>query len=85
MRKKNLRLTNLNEFLDNWKAEAMGYKGAFEILGDLETKLNTKNFDKNVLISYKDEGYIIFEFVKQEGFRYEDEIIFYFKYMTSVS
>jgi len=86
MKKKNLRISNLDEFFETFQPIGLDKAGAFEILGNLESELNTTETENIVLINYKDGGFALFESQGYTGYMSEEEPeVYYFKFVGTAS
>ena len=66
----NLRISNIEYFLDCYTVNHEGQKGAFEILSKLESKVtNQENPIEHISIEYRDWAFVMFRLkdIKTEG------------------
>lgn len=60
-----LRISNIDEFFENYNNNQDYYKSPFAILAELEKQIMFENNPpKHILIDYKPDGSIIFELIK---------------------
>lgn len=86
VKKKNIRISNLDEFIELFTQLGNHRLGAFEILGELERKLNNEPTDNIIMIEYKDFGFALFESNGYTGYMSEDEPeLYYFTYSGAAS
>jgi hypothetical protein len=77
-------IKNIEEFLQVYKNGSTYYKMPFQIMADLEAEVQAKHIPtKTVMVSYKLDGYILFDFVKYV--EKDDYRVLVYEYAGSVS
>ena len=79
-----LRITNLDEFLEAHSPDVEYYHSPFKILAELEAKVIFNNDPADLaLAAYKPDGDCIFDFVRREN--KNGKVYYFYKYSTTIS
>jgi hypothetical protein len=82
-----LDIKNINDVVETFSSRTTDfYSGPYKILSELEEKVSKmKHPEEVVLIPYKDDGDVIFEFVEIKKDRFGRELIAVYEFASTIS